>query len=218
MIKRLIFDIDDTLIPWKKEYDKIIDKILEELQYPSTKDLYLKINQAELEYEKNRRYFDKKEMVDYINQKLNLVLPQNFVDLWLTKLVDCIPNEIEKEDYKALEYLSGKYDLVILTNWFQESQVERLRRVGILKFFKEVYGAEKYAKPYKESFLQAVGPWKINECAVIGDTFEIDIKGALNAGIEKVVWKDNHNEKEKYNKLLTGVDVITKISELKQIF
>lgn len=218
MIKRLIFDLDDTLISWKKEYDKLIDEVLQEIQYTHTKDLYKKINNAEVEYEKDRKYFDKKEMINYINKKLNLNLPENFVDLWLEKLPYCVPEELEKENYETLEYLYHKYELVILTNWFKESQVGRLKNLGIDKFFKEVYGAEKYAKPYKESFIQAVGQHKITECAVIGDSFEIDIKGAQNAGIEKLIWKDNQNKKQEYKDFLTGVDVITKISELKQIF
>lgn len=218
MIKRLIFDMDDTLIPWEKKYDKALDEVLTEIQYPYTVDLIEKIKQVEIEYENNRKCFDKKEMVDYINKKLKFNLPQNFVDLWLEKLPYCVPKELKKEDYETLEYLSYKYELVILTNWFQESQVGRLKNLGLDKFFTEVYGAEKYAKPYKESFLQATGQNKINECAVIGDNLKIDIIAAQNAGIEKLVWKDNHNKKEQYKNFLTGVDVITEIRELKQIF
>ena len=218
MIKRLIFDIDDTLIPWKNEYEKVVDDILEEIQYPHIKELYIDINNIVYEYEKDRKYFDKKEMVNFINKNLNLNLPENFVDLWNKKAPYCVPQKMEKEDYETLEYLCHKYELVILTNWFKEYQIERLKKLGVLNFFKEVYGSEKYAKPYKESFIQATGKWKIKECAMIGDDFKIDIKGAKNAGIEKIVWKDNRNEKEKYTEFLKGVDIITKISELRQIF
>lgn len=218
MIKRLIFDIDNTLIPWKEEYDEVLDDVLEEIQYPHTKDLYKKISEVETEYEKKIKYFDKKEMLNYINKKLNLELPQNFIDLWLKKIPYCVPKELEEDEYETLEYLHNKYELVALTNWFKFSQIERMKKLDILKFFKEIYGAEKYIKPYKESFLQAAGRYNVSECAMIGDNFEIDIKGAQNAGVKKVVWKDNHNKKDEYNKLLEDVDVITKISELKQIF
>ena len=36
MIKRVIFDIDNTLIPWKSEYDKEIEKVLDELNIQYT--------------------------------------------------------------------------------------------------------------------------------------------------------------------------------------
>ena len=218
MIKRLIFDIDNTLITWKEEYDIVLDQILEEIHYPRTKNLYHEINDAEVEYEENRKNFDKKEMVNYINQKLNLTLPQNFVDLWLEKLPYCVPEQLEKEDYETLAYLNSKYELVALTNWFIEPQIERMKKLNIFKFFKEIYGAEKYAKPLKESFIQAAGKYKMTECAMIGDNLQTDIIGAKKAGIEKLVWKDNHGKKEEYQEKLQGIDVITKLSDLKQIF
>ena len=70
MIKRLIFDVDNTLILWKKEYDKALDKTLDELQYPKTENLFNEINNAEIEYEKNTKKFDKIEMTNYIKLAL----------------------------------------------------------------------------------------------------------------------------------------------------
>ena len=93
-----------------------------------------------------------------------------------------------------------------------------MKKLNIFKFFKEIYGAEKYAKPLKESFIQAAGKYKMTECAMIGDNLQTDIIGAKEAGIEKLVWKDNHGKKEEYQEKLQGIDVITKLSDLKQIF
>jgi len=100
MIKRLIFDVDNTLILWKKEYDKALDKTLDELQYPKTENLYNEINNAEIEYEKNTKKFDKIEMTNYINKKLNLQLPNNFIEIWLKNLAYCIPEKLKEEYYK----------------------------------------------------------------------------------------------------------------------
>ena len=38
MIKRVIFDIDNTLIPWKEEYYDEINKVLDSLNIEHTKD------------------------------------------------------------------------------------------------------------------------------------------------------------------------------------
>lgn len=216
MIKRIIFDIDNTLIMWKNEYEKAADEALLEINYPKTNDLFHKINEVESEYEKGKKYFDKKELIDYINEKLNLDLPYEFIDIWLEKVGNRVPEKYPKEDYETLKYLSGKYELVILTNWFIESQKKRLENVGILDFFSDFYGAEKYAKPFKESFEQAAGKYKMNELAMIGDNIDTDIKGALNAGIEKVVWINNNNkfEKNKENEIYA----INELKQLKEIF
>ena len=169
MIKRLIFDLDDTLIIWKKEYEKIVNMALEDLNYPYTQKLCDDINNAETEYEANIKYFNKKEMLNYINKKLNINLPLKFMDKWLEKASYCVPEKLDDKTYDILEYLSKKYDLVILTNWFTNFQIERLKLVGIQKYFKEIYGAEKYAKPQKESYIQAMGKNLPEECAAIGD-------------------------------------------------
>ena len=44
MIKRVIFDIDNTLIPWKEEYFNEINNILDELNIKHTEEDYEEIN------------------------------------------------------------------------------------------------------------------------------------------------------------------------------
>ncbi len=220
MIKRLIFDLDNTLITWEKKYDNIIKKVLDELGFTNkdTQELSDKINKLQLEYEKDRKYFNKKEMLDFFNERLEQKLPENFIDKWLELLPTCVPERLDKEDYETLEYLSKKYELVILTNWFGVSQIERLKKVDILKYFKEIYDAEKYAKPYKESFYQAMGDRKQDECVVIGDDIYMDILSAKKVGIKNLVWKDNNNTANENKNLLEGVTVIRKLEELKDVF
>ena len=219
MIKRIIFDLDNTLIMWKDEYEKAADIALNAINYPKTNDLYKKINEVESEYEEGKTKFGKKEVIDYLNEKINLHLPYEFMDIWLENIGRiAVPKEYPKEDFETLEYLSKKYELVILTNWFIECQIKRLENIGICKFFTKFYGAEQCAKPYKESFEQAAGKFQMDEIAVIGDSLKMDIKGALDAGIEKVVWRDIKNKAEEYKDELEGVYVIKKLKQLKEIF
>ena len=218
MIKRLIFDLDNTLITWKKEYDNVIKKVLDELGFTNTQELGNKVHELQLKYEIDRKYFNKKEMLDFFNERLDTKLPENFIDKWLEVLPTCVPESLEKEEYETLEYLSKKYELVILTNWFRISQVERLKKVDILKYFKEIYDAEKYAKPYKESFYQAIGDKALDECAVIGDDIYMDILAAKKVGLKNLVWLDNKNTQDKNKDLLNGIKVIKKLEDLKDIF
>ena len=68
---------------WKDEYEKAADIALNVINYPKTNDLYKKINEVESEYEEGKTKFDKKEVIDYLNEKLNLHLPYKFMDIWL---------------------------------------------------------------------------------------------------------------------------------------
>ena len=86
MIKRIIFDLDNTLIMWKDEYEKAADIALNVINYPKTNDLYKKINEVESEYEEGKTKFDQKEVIDYLNEKLNLHLPYEFMDIWLENI------------------------------------------------------------------------------------------------------------------------------------
>ena len=96
--------------------------------------------------------------------------------------------------------------MVILTDWYVDSQKARLEKVGILQYFQDVYGAEKTKrKPYPEAFLQAIGNNKPEECVMIGDDFERDIKGAIQAGMKAIYYcpidKDIKGEFVKVEKL-----------------
>ena len=141
------------------------------------------------------------------------------MDIWLENIGRiAVPEEYPKEDFETLAYLSKKYELVILTNWFIECQIKRLENIGICKFFTEFYGAEQCTKPYKESFEQAAGKLQMDEIAMVGDSLKMDIKGALDAGIENVVWRDIKNKVEEYKEELERVYVIKELKQLKDIF
>ena len=53
------------------------------------------------------------------------------------------------------EKLSKKYELVLLSNYFEKSQRGRLEHIGIDKYFTEYYG-EKICKPNRQAFLDAI--------------------------------------------------------------
>ena len=80
MIKRVVFDIDNTLIPWESEYDKEIEKTLDELNIQYTEQEYKEIRKAFSEYEKVNYRFDKKIMLGYINNYMKKQYPIEFMD------------------------------------------------------------------------------------------------------------------------------------------
>ena len=212
MIKRVIFDIDNTLIPWKKEYNDEIRKTLEDLKIMYTDKDLKQISQAFDEYESEYYTFDRKLMLDFINKYTKKQYPEEFIYNILARWSTCVPDKIEKEIKETLKYLKSKYELVILTDWYAEQQIKRLEKLDILKYFQKVYSAEKTKrKPFKEAFIQAIGEHKPEECIMIGDDLERDIRGALDAGLQAIWYCPNNKE------LNTDYQTILKIEELKDI-
>ncbi|HUQ67369.1 MAG TPA: YjjG family noncanonical pyrimidine nucleotidase [Flavitalea sp.] len=119
---------------------------------------------------------------------------------------------------ETLQYLNGKgYQLHLITNGFEETQHSKLRNCGISGFFVEVITSEgsNSMKPKKEIFEYALNKAKAlqHQSIMIGDNIEVDIKGAINAGIDQVYV--NHLG-EMCN--IQPTYTVTSLKELQEIF
>lgn len=198
MIKRVIFDMDNTLMPWKKEYDNEIGIVLKELGIEYTEEENKKIRKALIEYENNYYTFNTKLMIDFINKYTKKNYPEELIEKLMNKWSKCAPEKLPESTIKVLEYTKSKYEVVVLTDWYKEQQVKRLEKAKILKYFQEVYAAENTKrKPFKEASMQAIGENKPEECIVIGDDFQRDIEGALKAGLQAIYYNPNNTEQSK---------------------
>ena len=98
---------------------------------------------------------------------------------------ECIhPGAVEVLDY--LNELG--IENVIYSNAFTNTQVGRLKKVGLDSYFKEIIGADYHMKPSKEGFLHACGPYKPSKCVMVGDNYDKDILGAKKAGLRTVYY------------------------------
>jgi len=101
-IKRLIFDLDDTLIPWKKEYSKGFLKTLKDfnLDYPE--------NDAKVVayYESLHNNYNREDLLKAFNDFTNLNANMDFINEWQKNLGSMSdPNPAINE---VLTYLSKK--------------------------------------------------------------------------------------------------------------
>lgn len=92
---------------------------------------------------------------------------------------------------EILEYLTAKkYSLHLITNGFEKTQHFKLKNAGLEGYFKEVITSEgsNSLKPnlaiFEYAFLKTGA--KKKESIMIGDSVEVDIMGAINAGIDQV--------------------------------
>ena len=119
------------------------------------------------------------------DEELTRQLSELFLQLLPTRTL-LFPDTIE-----TLDYLAGKgYRMHLITNGFEETQHSKLINSGLQKYFNEVITSEgsQSLKPHKEIFdfaLRRTGA-SLNESIMIGDSLEIDIAGAMNAGMDQI--------------------------------
>jgi putative hydrolase of the HAD superfamily len=100
-------------------------------------------------------------------------------------------NHLFPDTIHTLSYLTGKgYQLHLITNGFENTQHHKIKNSGIAKFFVEVITSESSnsIKPQKAIFDFALAKAKAlpGNSIMIGDSIEVDIIGAKNAGIDQV--------------------------------
>ena len=115
---------------------------------------------------------------------MGVVIPDNFLEVFFYYLKDVVPEYNEKLN-NTIDNLSKKYDLVILSNFFSVSQMNRLNTMGIGKYFSSISG-EELIKPNKEAYIKACGSYKPEECVMIGDSLYLDIECAQKEGLKTI--------------------------------
>jgi len=142
-----------------------------------------------------------------------------------TGFLDMLPTRTLLFPYakEILQYLHAKeYKLHLITNGFEKTQHSKLKYSGLDTFFQQVITSEcsNSLKPHREIFDYAfVKTGAIaNESIMIGDTIDVDILGAFNAGIDQV--HVNHITKEPVAVSGTTLPTYTvySLKELEKIF
>ncbi len=103
---------------------------------------------------------------------------------------------------EILDYLKEKYTLYLLTNGFNEVQFTKIRNSGLEPYFRKVITSEMAGalKPHPRFFeyaLQQTGTHAGNSI-MIGDDAETDIRGAMAAGIDTVLFNPRGKAHETY--------------------
>ncbi|MEQ8302470.1 MAG: YjjG family noncanonical pyrimidine nucleotidase [Cyclobacteriaceae bacterium] len=142
--------------------------------------------------------------------KLSLNLSSEYVSRSPAK-GNLMPNAKE-----ILEYLNGKYQMIIITNGFDDIQATKLQSSGIQHYFEDVITSEKigHKKPAKQIFDYALSRARVSaqDALMIGDNLNTDIKGAHNASVDATYFNPHkrlHNQ--------TVHHEISDLSELKMI-
>lgn len=200
MIKRIIFDIDNTLLDTYKDCIETYQKYAKKIKLNiSAEDIYNIFD----EYEKNNGNYNKNDLAVFLGKKLNI----KYTESDLNDLLDLYSKHstlLNNKTEVIFAYLSEKYEIVALSNWYKEIQYKRLKKSNISKYFKEIYGLEDGIKPNELVFKKSCGKYKYNECLIIGDSINSDILVPKKLGMKTIYFNKNlkENNKEEINNLL----------------
>lgn len=144
------------------------------------------IDRAYLIVERFRRPLSAGSGID-ITEQFCLEMSDRFLDFCSSK-----PGVV-KGAHELMEYLKGKgYRIHMCSNGFHEVQYKKLAACGLRDYFDTIIlsedaGVNKPSREYFEYALQQSGANR-NKTLMIGDNLQTDIQGALNAGIDAMLF------------------------------
>lgn len=199
MIKRIIFDIDNTILD---TYKDCIDTYKEYINISKMNIEPTDIYNIFEEYDKNNGNYKKDDVVKFISKKLNITYTENALHS-LLKIYSEHSTLLNDNTINMLKFLDKKYEIVALTNWYKDIQYKRLEKVSINNYFKEVYGLEAGKKPNPEAFKKAIGNNLYSECVMIGDSLNSDIEVPKKLGMKTIYYNKNckNNKENEINNL-----------------
>ncbi len=225
MIKAVFFDIDDTLydtsgfakLARKAALNAMIDAGLP----LSSDDAYTLLREIIKEYGSNYNKHFNILTKKVFGEEKPLLIALGMITYHNVKfaLLRLFP-----QTKRTLIYLKQKgYVLGVISNGITIKQWEKLIRLDLHPFFdyvitSEEAGVEKPDKRIFELALEKMG-CKAEESVMIGNKFNEDIMGALNAGISAILVNSElkESEKEYIGKKGIKLDVLSHIGELNEI-
>jgi putative hydrolase of the HAD superfamily len=201
--RHVFFDLDNTLWDFKANAREAFYRIFERLDlldriadFNNFLEVYEKYNEhLWTEYRKGKVRKEQMRLQRMVMafKEIGLDdpdLPQRVGDLYVKEAPG--KTNLFPGVHETLEYLSGKYRLYILTNGFAEIQLQKLNNCQLQSYFTKLFMAEMvgYQKPDRRFFEYAIKSAHAhkNECLMIGDDPEADIRGAFNVGIDQVYY------------------------------
>lgn len=204
--KYLFFDLDHTLWDFERNSAECLADIYEIFDFKSlnisTLDAFqkefsivnrhhwslLEQNLITHEYLRRRRFQETLENlgVKDLKKSFGLEINEYFLEL-LPKKAHLIEGAVE-----ILDYLLPKYELHIISNGWQDIQVNKMKSSEIHHYFGEIITNELAGtrKPDRRIFDYAVEVTKADlaESLMIGDNYEADILGAINAKMDTIFY------------------------------
>lgn len=221
-IEHIFFDLDHTLWDFEMNSAKAFHHIfyLNKIDvdmgnflslYAPINKKYWKLYREEKVSKPVLRYNRLRETFDGLDYKISDDQINHLAKIYIDNLPNY--NNLFEGAKEVLEYLLLKYKLHIITNGFEEVQVEKLKKSEILHYFDRVITSEsvgvKKPNPLIFNHAMALTNTTPEKSMMIGDNYEADILGAQQIGM-RTIYFNTTNEGTNNNTIS-----ISKLLEIK---
>lgn len=203
IIQDVFFDLDHTLWDFEKNSALTFEKILTQNNIAVNPvafiEHYVPINRNYWELFREDKI--SKEQLRYGRLQdtfslLDVKVDQATLAILTEEYINFLPenNHLFDGALELLDYLKSKYNLHIITNGFQEVQYQKIKNSNLLPYFKTITNSESAGvkKPNPIIFEFALRQANANKAnsIMIGDCINADVLGALNYGIDAVLFSE----------------------------
>ena len=197
MVNTILFDLDDTLLDFKKAERIALTKTLLQIGIEVNEkilDRYSELNLAQWKL-LEQGTLSKSEVK---TRRYELLFDEFAITYSVEKTVHIYESMLSMGHYfiegaeELLEDISGKYQLYLVTNGTASVQRGRLKSANISRYFIDVFISEEigFHKPRKEYFdscFAQIPGFQKEKTLIVGDSLTSDIQGGKNSGI-RTVW------------------------------
>jgi putative hydrolase of the HAD superfamily len=208
----ILFDLDDTIFDRKESLVRLCSKIYNELEIK----IEFEIFQKKLYKLDNNGYADKKSIVEGLNKKFCISINENWFKEYFMNNLSEDPKVNDNADTLLMYLKKQNIRTGIITNGSVKYQEKKIKNLKIEALVDVICISEKvgYSKPQNEIFQSALK--SINkepeECIFIGDNYEKDVLGSINAGMKGILYeKGLEKSKYKYSNTISNLNEVKDI-------
>ena len=193
MVEFLLLDLDDTILDFHKAEHIALSKTLRTLGLEPTEEVlsrYSLINKAHWER------LERKELTrpQVLLGRFETLFREYGIEVDPAKCASLYEENLSIGHYflpgaeEALEALSKKYKLYLVSNGTARVQAGRLKSANISHFFEIIFvsqevGADKPDITYFERVFARIEGFQKEKAIIVGDSLTSDIQGGINAGL-----------------------------------
>ena len=204
-ITDVFFDLDHTLWDFEKNSALAFETIFKmqdvEVNMADFLSFYVPINREYWERYRKDEITQKELRYGRLKDTFNLIqyaISDDLVELLSVEYIHYLPkyNHLFEGTIEILDYLKAKYNLHIITNGFAEIQENKLNNSYITHYFKSITNSEmagvKKPNPLIFDYALDLAKAKKENSIMIGDCIEADVQGALDAGLDAILFNENN--------------------------
>ena len=191
--KKILFDLDDTILDFHTAERNALRRTFEEFSLPNGEEVLRRYSAI------NIGCWQQLELGTMTREEVLVGrFERLFRELGIEADARAVQNRyeslLESGHYfmpgapKLLEELYPDYDLYLVSNGNITTQESRLKSAGIGPYFKDIFiseriGVNKPAKAFFDACFAAIPCFRPEDALIVGDSLSSDIRGGVNAGI-----------------------------------